>query len=191
MQEIKPKSRLVIKISGICGILVPIVLFSCIVLSISRSPWFDWTNNALSDMGIKENVSLIFNGGFILAGIFSFIFSLGLVKILSKKIGAYVLAASSLALIFIGIFPENIFTLHYIASATFFITIFFSLFIFGITIKKDRFEKNMALISFIFALTALASAGFLIFLKGIAIPEAFACFPGLIWCSTFGIKMSK
>jgi hypothetical membrane protein len=141
-------------------------------------------------LGVRENVAALFNYGLLAGGIFSFIFSIGLAKILSKKIGAYTLAVSSLALIGVGFFPETIFTLHYFTSATFFVFLALSLFIIGSTIKQNQFEQNMGAIALVFSLFAFASPIFLLFFNGVAIPEALAWFPALFWCMTYGAKMA-
>lgn len=188
MQQLK--HTVATRIAGICGILIPVVVFACIGLALVQAPWFEWSHNALSDLGVRENIAALFNNGIILGGIFAFIFSIGLAKILSKKIGAYTLAISALALVGVGLFPETLFTLHYLVSAAFFIFLLISLFIIGITIKRDQFEQNMGIIALIFALFAVVSPVFLPFLNGIAIPEALACFPALVWCMTYGAKMA-
>jgi len=177
------------KIAGVCGILVPIIIFICIWLSISSSPWFSWTHHALSDLGIEGLPAFIFNNGLIFGGIFTFIFSMGLSKILSYKIGAYLLAISSLALIGAGLFPKTLFLLHYVSSTIFFIALTLALFIIGYTLKETKFEHKLGIAAIFFAIVACSSPIFLNILKGIAIPEAIVCFPAFIWCMAFGIKL--
>jgi len=179
------------KIAGFCGILIPIVIFTFIGLAISQSPWFRWTDHALSDLGVEGISAFLFNNGIILSGILAFVFSLGLIKELSNKAGAYLFSLSSLALIGIGIWPENIDTLHSITSAAFFVLIALFLIVTGFTIKQDQFERSMGSLAIIFAVLAIGSTAFLIFWKGIAIPESFSCFPAFVWCMIFGIKMTN
>jgi hypothetical membrane protein len=178
------------KIAGICGILVPIVIFLCLWLSISGSPWFSWTHNALSDLGIGGIYAFIFNNGLILGGIFAFVFSIGLSKTLKNKLGAYLLAISSIALICTGLFPVNIFVLHYVSSSIFFISLTLALFIIGITLKETKFEHRLGITAIIFAIIACSAPLFLNVLKGIAVPEAIVCFPAFIWLLTYGIKLT-
>lgn len=177
------------KLVGVCGILVPIIIFLCIWLSISGSPWFSWTHHALSDLGIQGLPALIFNNGIILGGIFAFIFSIGLSKILSYKLGAYLLAISSLALIGAGIFPKTLFLLHYVSSTIFFVALTLALLIIGYTLKETKFEHKLGIAAIFFAIVACSSPLFLNILKGIAIPEAIVCFPAFIWCMVFGVKI--
>jgi hypothetical membrane protein len=157
----------------------------------AQAPWFRWTHNALSDLGIKSNAAAFFNIGMTLGGILTFVFSLGLIRILSNKIGAYVLSLSALGLMGIGLFPETIFTLHFISSATFFVLLALSLLFIGLKIKQDPFERNMGMLATLFAMVAISSTIFLIPFEGVAIPEAFACFPAFIWCMIYGAKMTS
>jgi len=179
------------KITGFCGILIPIVIFTFIGLAISQSPWFRWTDHALSDLGVEEISAFLFNTGIIIGGVLAFIFSLGLIKQISNKAGAYLFSLSSLALIGIGIWPENVETLHFITSAAFFVLIALFLIVTGFTIKQDQFERSMGLLAIIFAIIAIGSTSFLIPWDGIAIPEFCSCFPAFIWCMIFGLKMTN
>ena len=179
------------RIAGICGIFIPIVIFACLGFSIVSSPWFSWTQHALSDLGIQQNTAAVFNYGLILGGILALIFSLGLIQILSNKIGAYLLAFSSLALIGIGVFPETIFVLHFFTSASFFVLLTIALLIIGLTSKKNSFEHKIGTFALLLALIAISSIVFLFHFEGIAIAEAFSCFPAFVWCSIVGIQMTR
>jgi hypothetical membrane protein len=179
------------RIAGVCGIFIPVVIFTCLGLSIVSSPWFTWTQHALSDLGIQPNIAVVFNYGLILGGILALIFSLGLIQILSYKIGAYLLALSSLALIGIGVFPETIFVLHFLTSASFFVLLTIALLIIGLTSKKNSFEHKIGTVALVLALIAISSIVFLFHFEGIAIAEAFSCFPAFIWCSIVGIQMTR
>ncbi len=179
------------RIAGICGILIPVVIFTCLGLSLASSPWFTWTQHALSDLGIQENTAVLFNNGMILGGILILIFSLGLIKILTRKIGAYLLALSSLGLIGIGLFPETIFTLHFFTSASFFVLLTFALLIIGVTSIQNSYGKTMGILALVLAIIAISSTVFLFHMDGIAITEALSCFPAFIWCLLVGIKMTR
>jgi hypothetical membrane protein len=182
-----------IKVAGLCGILLPIVFFVSLAISMLLSPWFTWTNNALSDLGLAGASALFFNQGVLIAGILFFVFSLGLIKKSSNKRGAYFLTLSALGFIGVGLFPETMFTTHFIMAALFFISLVLSLFYIGrigLTKANDRFERRMSILALLFAITAVCSTAFLIPLKGVAIPEAFAFFPAFAWCMIYGFEMS-
>jgi len=190
MRQLKLEHTSITKIAGICGILIPVVVFTSIGLALLHSPWFDWTYHALSDLGIDDATAPLFNTGMILGGFLFFIFSIGMMKILSCKLGARILCLSSLALIGIGLFPETIFTLHLIVSISFFVLLAISLLVIGLKTRQDPFERSMGILATIFAVVALSSTIFLIPLKGVAIPESLACFPAFIWCMIYGVKMT-
>lgn len=178
------------KISGFCGILIPIVIFINIGIAIFYSPWFNWTKNALSDLGIEGISAFFFNNGMILGGILVLIFSIGLVKRLEVKTGGYVLFLSSIALIGIGVFPETMFTIHWIFSALFFITLTIALLIIGITLRKNQSERTLGSIATIFSILSFCSLMLIFPWEGIAIPESISCFPAFVWFMIYGAKMT-
>jgi len=178
------------KIAGICGILIPIVVFVSIWLAMLDAPWFRWTHNALSDLGVGGLSAFFFNNGLVLGGLLAFVFSIGLTKTLSNKAGAYILALSSLALIGAGLFPKTIFAAHYVSSVAFFVFLTLALFVLGVTMKQEQPKQSIGVIAIIFALFACSSPVFLKILSGIAIPEAVVCFPAFVWCMMYGYKMT-
>ena len=191
MSEINQiKNIRLIKITALSGIMTPIIIFTSIFFAISVAPWFEWTNNALSNLGVEGLSAFFFNSGLILGGFLILIFSLCLLRLLKNKIGAYLLFGSSFSLMGIGIFPETIFLLHYFTSAAFFILITITMLIIGITMYFNNSYKTLGAIALFFSIIAMLSPFTLSYLNGIAIPEAIACFPAFIWCMFFGIKIS-
>jgi len=179
------------KLTGICGILMPFVFLISILIAMIYSPWFKWTNNALSDLGTEGISAFFFNNGLIFAGFLALIFSIGMIKILSVKLGGYLIAISSVALIFVGIFPVTIFDLHFIASAIFFITMTSGLLLIGITMKHNHFDNNMGNAAITISLLAFISPICLYFFNGIAIPEMIICFFIFLWYMSYGVKIAK
>ena len=169
---------------------IPIVIFFSIWLAISDATWFRWTHNALSDLGVEGISALFFNNGIIFGGVLAFIFSIGLTKFLKNKVGAYLLAISSLALMGAGLFPKTIFALHYVSSIIFFVFLTIALFIIGFSLRNEGMEKPLGIIAIILAVFACSSLFFQNFLNGIAIPEAIVCFPAFIWFMMVGLKMT-
>ena len=90
----RTKKIRITRIAGICGVLLPVVVFISIWFAMSDAPWFRWTHNALSDLGLEGVSAFFFNNGMIFGGILAFVFSIGLSKTLSNKTGAYILAIS-------------------------------------------------------------------------------------------------
>src|SRR5215212_4102427 len=120
------------RVCGICGMLASIIGVVAISIAIAISPWFGWTNNALSDLGATGNSSTpVFNYGLIIAGIFAFVFSIGLIESINhrtSRAGAIILSIAAIGLTGIGVFnfPHP---LHAIASGIFFILMPIALFL--------------------------------------------------------------
>ncbi len=178
------------KISGLCGILIPFVIFFSIGIAMSYSPWFSWTEHALSDLGIEGISSIFFNNGMIIGGILAFIFSLGLIKKLENNLGAYLLCLSSIALIGLGIYPETLFTIHWIFSASFFILLTLSFLILGLDLRKNKSDYILGTLAIICGIASFSSMILLIPWEGVAIPESISCFPAFIWFMIYGAKMA-
>jgi hypothetical membrane protein len=81
-------------------------------VAIASYPAFNWETNALSDLGVVSGITgPVFNSGLIVAGICGFCFAVfGLYTYFESslgKAGSILFAASTVALIAIGIFNEN------------------------------------------------------------------------------------
>lgn len=177
------------KLAGFCGILMPFIFLISILIAMLYSPWFRWTNNALSDLGAEGISAFFLNNGLILAGCLGFFFSIGIIKILSIKIGGYLLAISSLSLIGVGLFPITIFNLHFISSAIFFISLTIGILIIGFTLRNSQFDQNMGNAAITIALVAFISPTTLYFFKGLSIPEIIICFFVFLWYMSYGLKI--
>jgi hypothetical membrane protein len=180
------------------GIVAPIVAFPCILTAIASYPEFSWTNNALSDLGIISGITgPVFNFGLYCSGLFVLKFAaFGLFKYFGSwvgKIGALSFAATGLALMGIGFFPENVAPYHYLFSVAFFVLLPISLFIITAAFAFKRQTKR-ALFTL---LTAAAAATpwilqFTIhYVHGVAIPEFASALAGSAWTIVLGYKMLK
>ncbi len=180
------------------GIVAPIVAFTCILTAIASYPEFSWTNNALSDLGIISGITgPVFNFGLYCSGLFVLKFAaFGLFKYFGSwvgKIGALSFVATSLALMGIGFFSENVVPYHYLFSVAFFVLLPISLFIITAAFALKR-QTKMALFTL---LTAVAAATpwilqFTIqYVSGVAIPEFASALAGSAWTIVLGYKMLK
>jgi len=187
-----------LKISGICGIITPIVAFTCILLAIASYPQFSWTGNALSDLGVVEGITaVLFNFGLIIGGILALVFASGLFVFLRNKmlggIGASIFLLAALALMAIGIFPENVKPTHYYASVAFFVLFLISILVIGATFLLTV-KVKMGLFTFLAA--AVAAVVWIIrwttpFVSGVAIPETLFAASASMWSIVLGFKMLK
>jgi len=76
------------RIAGVCGIVSQLVGLVVLLMVISSSPWFSWTESNLSVLGINGSATTLFNSGLILIGFLSLIFAIGLRKnLLSSRLG--------------------------------------------------------------------------------------------------------
>jgi hypothetical membrane protein len=187
-----------LKISGVSGVFTPIIAFTFILLAIAYSPEFSWTENALSDLGVQEGITAnLFNYGIIISGIFAMIFALGLFTFLREKllgkIGAFIFILDILALIAIGVFPENVKPTHYYVSVIFFALFPISMLIICATFLRSG-KVKMGIFTFLMAFVAAAVwiiQFSLRFVEGVAIPEAISAISALAWLIVLGIQMFK
>jgi len=150
------KQSALMKVAGLCGVLVPIVAFAFIALAIYHSPWFTWTGNWFSELAgtagerpiwaARGIASVFFNVGIIIAG------SMGVVcatasrkiQILNTRLGRLgnlLLFIDMLALCAIGVFPLTRGYLHDVASFVFFILVPLSVISIGTAFRKSSEKK--------------------------------------------------
>ncbi len=207
---LKARSVRWLRISGFCGILTPVVAFTCISLSIVSAPEFSWVDNALSDLGVMPGATApIFNYGLITSGILGFIFATSLFRLLRFDIfshdarmlypdnrglgGALIFSLACLALVAIGVFPENVRYLHFFASVAFFVLLIGALLHMGIGFWRAR-QKRIAVFTLLLGLIAAAPWLLLFvvrYVSGVAIPELIVAVAGGLWSGVFGFKMLK
>jgi len=180
------------------GIVAPLVAFTCILIAIASYPEFSWTNNALSDLGIIAGITgPVFNFGLYCSGLFVLKFAaFGLFRYFGNwigKIGALTFAATSVALIGIGIAHENIKPYHYLFSVAFFVLLPIALFIITAAFAVKR-QTKMALFTLLTA-GAAATPWILQFtihyVQNVAIPEFVSAVAGSAWTVVLSYKMLK
>ncbi|HYA22058.1 MAG TPA: DUF998 domain-containing protein [Thermoproteota archaeon] len=110
----------------ILGVLGAIIAYPFIAASIVLSPWFDFTNNALSDLGnaaLHGSTAWIFNSGLIIAGVMTACFAILIsvqhrsLKYLGWSIPS---AAAGVDLALVGVFSENTGSIHFVVSVILF-----------------------------------------------------------------------
>jgi hypothetical membrane protein len=111
------------------GVLGAVIAYPFIAVSIILTPWFNFYNNALSDLGnIAWNapVAYVFNLGLILSGSLVALFALTTsFKYRSWKYLSWsvMLTVAGIDLALIGVFPEDAGRLHGLVSTIFFVSI--------------------------------------------------------------------
>ena len=125
------------RVAGVCGISSQAIGLVSLLIVVSMSPWFSWTENYLSVLGVKGSTTTLFNSGLILTGVLSTIFAIGLGRSLLLdgllgQLGMASLILSSAALSIMGIFPRTIGITHNCASLAFLLLISLAIFLIGI-----------------------------------------------------------
>jgi hypothetical membrane protein len=187
-----------LKVSGVCGIVTPIVAFTCITIAIANYPPFSWTDNALSDLGIQSGiVAPSFNAGLIAGGLLGLAFATGLFHYLQEgalgMFGALLFVVDTLALVAIGVFPENVKPNHYYASVAFFLLYPVSMFVIVVASFLAG-RKKLGLFTLAAALFAAATWIFhwlVGFGSNVAIPELLSALAASAWSVVVGFKMLK
>ena len=154
------------------GLLSPPVALTFISVSIAIHPWFDWNENALSDLGATgTGHAWVFNIGLILAGTFAMAFSTYLIEEAEgtgEKAGAILFFLASLSMALIGIFPEGT-SPHFEVSALFYLLSVIAMSIYGVCLWRRHTPYGPA--SLVMVALGMAMA----FIPGwtsAAIPEA-------------------
>jgi len=180
-----------LKISGISGILLPIILIIFMAVCLLQNPWFNWMENAISDLGTTQGSPLLFNTGVILLGILLLLFSIGvIIRLKNDYLLPKILFVSSFFLMGAGIFPLPG-NLHIFTSSVFFISFIIFFLAFALKYIEDKSYKNLSKIALIIVLISILAPVFLSINKGIAIPEMLILIPGFLWCLIFGFHIIR
>lgn len=145
-----------LKFAGICGMLLPIIVFAFIGFSIYLYSDFSWFENWLSELAgapgeepiwaARGLSSIMFNAGIILAGLFGLIlvsalWNLPLLDLKIGRIGKTFLLIDIIALISIGVFPNTTGIYHNVVSVLFFAFVPLALVPLGIEFRRNRENK--------------------------------------------------
>jgi len=189
----KSKLSLLLKFALLCGVIGPIVPLSFIAFAIAYSPWFNWFNNALSDLGVSE-AALIFNSGLIIGGILATIFAIGLMQIFEKQflgfVGAFALFLSTISLCAIGVFPESTGRIHLYFSLSFFALLAVSVLLIGAALMRESSQRYLGLFSILTVLVAGVAVAAVPH-EGAAIPEIIASLAASVWSIVLSMKLFK
>lgn len=190
-----PNSRQVtgLKTAGLCGVINPIVVLTLILAAISQSPWFSWTENALSDLGVDGTVAVLFNSSLIIGGILTIIFAVGLGELLKSRtvggVGALVLLVDGAALSAIGLFPETTGRLHFYVSVAYFTLLPISLFVIGAALLGDPSERRLGF--FVVLAGVFAASVWMLPWRAVAIPEILSSLAASVWSIVLGVKLYR
>jgi hypothetical membrane protein len=184
------------RVAACFGIMAPAWALVSIGISIALSPWFSWTDNAISDLGVA-NVAPLFNFGLIVSGILASLFIIGLARINRKNllgfVGSISLLLSSLSLIGIGVFSEAFGLVHFYFSLAFFTLLIVSLIIFGIHFSLSTATRFLGIFTFLVGIISLSGwiGWAIVNLSGVAIPEMISIILASFWIFVLSIRMYR
>lgn len=191
MLNLKRATKL--RMAGLCGVLTPISVLTLISLAIHYSPWFSWTENALSDLGVQGVAAILFNSSLIVGGILTIIFAIGVRETLQNKalsrIGMLIFILDAAMLCAIGVFPETAGDIHLYVSVAFFVLLPISLFLIGVAMMQGSSERKYGLFTIIAGI--VAATVWMFQWEAVAIPEIIAALAVSVWSVILGIKLFK
>jgi len=187
-----------LRVSGVYGVLAPVLAFTFILMAVGSYPQFSWTANALSDLGVVSGVTAgVFNSGLIICGVLCLTFAIGLYLLLIESVighvGVIVFALACVSLVAIGTFPESVSPTHYTVSVALFVLLPISLLVITAAFALTR-QTKMAV--FTLAVAVVAALPWILYfnvhyVSGVAIPEAVSGLAGGVWAVVLGYKMLR
>jgi hypothetical membrane protein len=167
-----------------------------ILVAVSYSPWFSWTDNALSDLGVQEAAG-IFNSALVTGGVLTLMFAAGLTRSLRKNgmtfVGTFVLVLAAVSLLLIGVFPESSGRIHFYVSVSFFTLAILAMLLIGVGLVSESSGRRVgafSIIAGVFSVVVWAVFWNLPY-KGVAIPEMLASLSTSAWSLVMGIRLYK
>lgn len=179
--------------TALCGVVEPLVVSIFVLLAIFASPWFSWTENALSDLGMHGGAAVLFNFGLIVGGVLRSVFAARVWQTTGTgrtgRVGSLLLIFDAVSLSLIGVFPESAGALHLYVSVAFFALLALSLLTMGVAVILEAGELRRGLLTILLgvfsALVWIPKWG------GAAIPEALAYLAGSVWLVTMGVRLLR
>ena len=173
------------KSCAIFGLIAPLIGFISVGISIAISPWFNWKQNALSDLGhsIRSGAAPVFNFGLLLTGILLIIYVVIVLKDYLKWT-SHSLLLSAFILQTVAMFNETYGVLHFVVSILFFISLGISSFFYALEKKS-----YLAIASLIIGVFSWIFYLIKIFDIGIAVPEIISSFAVASWIMTSAFQI--
>jgi len=159
------------------GVIGVVIAFTGIGISIALTPWFNFYDNALSDLGycFKSEVAPIFNLTLMVAGFFFALYGLEDIRKRFPKTG-FSLVLSGFLLILIGGFDEVYGIIHFYVSVLFFISIGFASIVYSLEAKN-----KLGYTAFIIGFLSWSVYGFQFCKIGVAVPELLSAIAVSLW----------
>lgn len=176
----------------ILGILSAVMAYPFIMVSIFLSPWFNFYDNALSDLGnIARNrsVAYVYNSGLIIAGSLVSLFALLIsIRYRSWKYLPWsaLLMITGVSLALVGVFPEDAGRIHGLVSTVFFFMMALTMLVYSLCAWPLR-SSAIAIAAFAFSLASILVWSIEWSWKGVAIQETISSLMASVWLLTVSI----
>lgn len=175
------------------GILGAVLAYPFIAISIILTPWFNFYDNALSDLGnIAWNAPIahVYNAGLILSGFLVALFAL--LTSLKHRLWSYLswsilLMLTGLDLALIGVFPEDAGRIHGVVSIIFFTMMIIVMLVYGLcslTVKNYFAGVLSIALSVASAIVWMVKWGW----RGVAVQETLTSLMATIWLLTVSLR---
>ena len=180
------------RITGGCGIMSQLVGLTVLLVAISNDPWFSWTKDHMSALGVEGSAKMIYNGGLILVGIFSLIFVIGLGRcLLSGWLGQSAMVffiLGSAAVFTMGAFPRTFDFMHGASTTAFFVCITLALLLIGVAAITAS-QMAWGLLSITAGVLVAAPQLVLGPLSNGAVIQLLAYLPWSLWTIALGVML--
>jgi hypothetical membrane protein len=161
------------------------------------SSWFNWSANALSELGVGEQVAL-FNNAMLIGGALNLLFAAGLRQYFNNErrilVGVGLIVASSVSLALVGVFTIDHLILHGIAAFGYFMLTPAGFLLIGLGTEEPGIRK-LSFACGILALFAILVFPVLIlalpFKVGFAVPELAESLAISCWTLPMSIKLIR
>lgn len=173
------------------GALSPILTFSLIGLAIFMHPWFDWNENALSDLGARDvENGWVFNLALILGSVSAMAFASYLIRISQSRYELFAASIFTLSVFFmglIGVFPEG-HPVHWPSAVLFYILAFLSMLAYGLVFSvRRRIYGPLSIGIMVAGILLMAIPGW----TSLAIPETIGALSISAWIYTMVLFVEK
>jgi hypothetical membrane protein len=199
------------RFAGLCGIIGPLIAYIGIAVAILMASWFNWFDHALSDLGHPwmlggsdgipgiNNSAPLFNASLIIAGLFTLVLTIWLIRYqyfersVIGLIAAILLTIAQFFLIAIGVFHEGFGSIHFAVSVGFFVTLLLAGMIYGIRLMQEKSTQIFGILALILALISaiiwVAYYTIPLPFTGQAIPEIISAVTAFIWVFPLCIRL--
>lgn len=124
----------------VAGSLAPVITLGGILLATMLDPTFSWLHHALSDLGVRDESALVFNGSLVLGGLLGGIYGIGVTSdstsSTSRSVGI-IFTVASIGLVGVGVFVIG-HPLHGPAAVGFYFLVTLAFLIDGVRRRTER-----------------------------------------------------